>query len=649
MSAAIAAVVAGAMVLAAAGAAAAADKAPRDRVLILLADNFNKTEYYVPMLALKSVGYKIDVAGIKKGKVWLSGPDKPSPQDVEANLALEDVGDPAQWAALVIPGGYSPGNLEKHARSLEICRAFVKANVPVGAICHGPRLLMRAGLMKNRVGTCLYSVANELCDAWKTREYGCWFDRPVLSDGPIITAPHYDYIGAFCRALGTRLEAEGGLPVPKCDANAVVIAPGLAQGHEKWATGNVPREMGRVKTTVLLTAADVKKYVDAPAHNPQGVDAVVILAGKGLETLKGDAAIAKLVADVQAAGKVVAAAGKDPAATAATLGVKAEPLAVSAEEYEDFLAPIVTAAQRGAKGRTAKDDRPAPSVALFVKRGFDERALAAVDAHLRAAGETPIVVGGETAGWIRGKDGWPVEAAGILPDVCGLSDRTLVISGEGVHPLKEGSAVWTKELSAVAAAAGKASETAGEFGAAIALREGFDEYVVAALKAQLQAAGKSVVVVGPAKGKLAGINGVAADVAAAYGDEVKLAKDAIVVVPGGLWPEKASARQAEQPAWVEEQAGRDAKRLAWVLERYKGGARLVTVGFDSVFIGRSEAFGDAKNPKVFAAPEQAGFAFGKTGGRHGGSKAAIRTDERIISVREDSVLGEGIKLMREWK
>ena|GEM_PF-255336 len=639
-------ILAGIVVAAAAAAPVwAAGKAPKDRVLILLADNFNHTEYYVPMLALRSVGYQTDVAGIRKGTVYVRGPDKPSSSDVQANLALDDVTDPTRWAGLVIPGGFSPGNLEKHPRSLEICRAFVAAGVPVGAVCHGPRLLMRAGLMKQRVGTSLYAMANELCDAWKAREYGCWFDRPVVVDGPIVTAAHFVFIGAFCRTLAAKMEARGGLAMPKADANAVVVATGAASGHVRWAISSIPRELGRVHVRALYSPADVKKLVEAADYDPKAIDALIVLPGKGVESLKAEPAFARLLKDVQAAGKP--AAGVGPAADAlAGAGLKVESCPIPAEAYEEYLAPIVRLAQRGAKGRAAPKEVPAaPTVCLYVKHGFDERVFAAVDVQLKAAGQVPIVVANEK-GWVRSRDGWPVEAVASVADACGLSDRTIVLSAEGLHPLKTDSGVVDKALSAVAAAAVAPAPVAAEYDAAIALREGFDGYVYAAMRARLLAAGRKVLVVGPAKGKMAGINGIVADVAGGYGDDVKLAAGAPIVAPGGLWPEKAAARQATQPAWIDEQAARDARRIAWILARYKAGATLLTVGFDSLFIGRSELFGsEPKKPKVFAAPEQAVYAWGRGGGRGGGSQPALRTDQRLVSVRGADVLAEGLKLL----
>ena len=55
---------------------------------------------------------------------------------------------------------------------------------------------------------------------------------------------------------------------------------------------------------------------------------------------------------------------------------------------------------------------------------------------------------------------------------------------------------------------------------------------------------------------------------------------------GGLWPEKKAARQATQPDWIEAQDARDQARLKWILARYDANATLMTIGMDSLRIGR---------------------------------------------------------------
>ena len=60
----------------------------------------------------------------------------------------------------------------------------------VGTLCHGPRLLMRAGLLKDRTFTCLNTVADKLADEWAAKSYGTFVDSPLVVDGNLITSRH---------------------------------------------------------------------------------------------------------------------------------------------------------------------------------------------------------------------------------------------------------------------------------------------------------------------------------------------------------------------------------------------------------------------------------------------------------------------------
>ncbi len=486
---------------------------PNDRVLVLLAKQFNRTEFWMPYEVLRAAGYTVDVAAPEKGRVPLRGDEREHDQDGHANLALKDV-DPSKYVGLVIPGGYAPGNLEKHPESLDICRAFMEAGRPVAAICHGPRLLMRAGLMKDRVGTCLAGVANELADAWADREYGKYVERSVVVDGNLITSPSTPDTANFCRATLRQLEEAGGLPTLKAPVEAVVVGPGLG-GHEKWTLTQVPEVLG-VEVAFVGSEGDIEKFLAAEDTEPAGVGVLLVV--------ENDASAKLLASDAyQALEKRLGSEARKPVVCS----------------YAEGRRKLVAAARRAAQ------DRPAPSAG-------------------------------------------PVE-------------RT----------------------------------------AAIALRRGFDGKVYAAMHAYLRLRGHEVLVVGPEKGWLVGLNGMPVEVQAEYSEDVPLARDAVVVAPGGLWPEKADARQSEQPDWIEEQAKRDKRRMDWLHARREGGATLFVVGLDSLRMGRGDP---AFKGKTFAAPTQTMWSFGKDGGRYSGESARW-TDERLLSCKGYDELPEAIRLL----
>lgn len=197
------------------------DAAPR--VLVLLAKGFNRTEFYTPWADWAAMGIDLEIASFEKGAVFIDLNESPHPGlDAEATLSFDEV-KPERYAGLFVPGGYSPGFLEKDPRALEIVRAFAKAGKPMGFICHGPRLLLRADLLRGRNFTCLFTLPDELADLWRERPFGAYLDQPVVVDGNLVTARYPNDAKPFAQALGAMLL---GKPVEKSQITPSIVTSG---------------------------------------------------------------------------------------------------------------------------------------------------------------------------------------------------------------------------------------------------------------------------------------------------------------------------------------------------------------------------------------------------------------------------------------
>lgn len=84
--------------------------------------------------------------------------------------------------------------MRKEAKALEIARTFFALEKPVAAICHGPQILISAGLLQGRRATCYKSVADELKGADALYE-----DREVVVDGKLVTSRQPADLPAFMR------------------------------------------------------------------------------------------------------------------------------------------------------------------------------------------------------------------------------------------------------------------------------------------------------------------------------------------------------------------------------------------------------------------------------------------------------------------
>ena len=120
--------------------------------------------------------------------------------------------DVADYAGLVVPGGRAPEYLRLNERVLEIVREFDAAGKPIAAICHGPQLLVSAGILKGRTCTCYAAVKPDVVAAGATwHDFNATASNAVV-DGNLVTAPawpaHPAWIAAFVKLLGAQISIE---------------------------------------------------------------------------------------------------------------------------------------------------------------------------------------------------------------------------------------------------------------------------------------------------------------------------------------------------------------------------------------------------------------------------------------------------------
>ena len=69
---------------------------------------------------------------------------------IEADAAFDDI-DPSTFDALLIPGARAPEYLRNNQRCIDVTRHFLETDKPIGSICHGPGLLVGAGVTGRRM------------------------------------------------------------------------------------------------------------------------------------------------------------------------------------------------------------------------------------------------------------------------------------------------------------------------------------------------------------------------------------------------------------------------------------------------------------------------------------------------------------------
>ncbi len=156
--------------------------------LIISADNFEDSELLVPYYRMMEAGIGVTVASLSRGAI--TGKHG---YEVAVDKTLDEV-NPDDYVILVLPGGKAPAAVRKEQKALEIARSFFAHSKPVAAICHGPQILISAGLLKGRRATCYSSVAGELKEAGALYE-----DREVVVDTNLVTSRQPADLPAFMR------------------------------------------------------------------------------------------------------------------------------------------------------------------------------------------------------------------------------------------------------------------------------------------------------------------------------------------------------------------------------------------------------------------------------------------------------------------
>jgi len=163
------------------------------RIAALVDNGFEQVELVDPKKAFEVAGAKVDVISPQAGKVKGWQHTKWG-DDVAVDVRLEDA-RPDQYDALLLPGGVmNPDRLRMNPKAVQFVRAFVDAQKPIAAICHGPWTLIEAGGVKGRKMTSWPSLQTDLKNAGAT-----WVDEEVVVDRGWVTSRKPDDIPAFNR------------------------------------------------------------------------------------------------------------------------------------------------------------------------------------------------------------------------------------------------------------------------------------------------------------------------------------------------------------------------------------------------------------------------------------------------------------------
>lgn len=149
------------------------------KFLVFLADGFEDVEALTVIDYLKRAGIEVDTVSIKDSLKVTSK----SNIIIEADKKLEDL-ETSSYQGLYIPGGTKGAeNLRDCQKVIEIIKEFDRENKTIAAICAGPIVLNKAGILANKKVTSFPTIKDDLDNIGQYID-----DQIVVTDGNITTS-----------------------------------------------------------------------------------------------------------------------------------------------------------------------------------------------------------------------------------------------------------------------------------------------------------------------------------------------------------------------------------------------------------------------------------------------------------------------------
>ena len=167
--------------------------------LILVGPEYEDLEVWYPKLRVEAAGIRTALAGI--GERSYRGKHG-YPCSVDGHVRDFHSAD---LNGILAPGGWAPDKLRRDADVLRLVREVDGAGKLVATICHGPWILISAGIVRGRRLTSTVGIRDDVTNAG-----GIWSDEPLVVDGNLISSRVPADLPVFGEALAAELQVAGG-------------------------------------------------------------------------------------------------------------------------------------------------------------------------------------------------------------------------------------------------------------------------------------------------------------------------------------------------------------------------------------------------------------------------------------------------------
>jgi protease I len=171
------------------------DKLQGKRVAFLATDMVEQVELTEPWKAVESEGATPELISLEEGEIQgFNHYEKADTFKVDRTVEEARADD---YDALVVPGGVgNPDTMRMAENAVELVRRFFEQGKPVGVICHGPWMLVEAGVVRGRTVTSWPSLRTDIRNAG-----GNWVDKEVVVEDGLVTSRKPDDLPAFTKKI----------------------------------------------------------------------------------------------------------------------------------------------------------------------------------------------------------------------------------------------------------------------------------------------------------------------------------------------------------------------------------------------------------------------------------------------------------------
>jgi protease I len=165
------------------------------RIAVLAADGVEQVEVTRPVKALEKHGAEIEIVSLRPGSIRAMNLLYPG-RKIHVDRTVFTA-DPDAYDGLHIPGGFiNPDFVRQSEEALEFVRAFEAEGKPISTICHGPWVLISAGLIRGRRLTSWPGIKDDVRNAG-----GVWVDAEVVRDRNWVSSRGPQDLHAFDEAI----------------------------------------------------------------------------------------------------------------------------------------------------------------------------------------------------------------------------------------------------------------------------------------------------------------------------------------------------------------------------------------------------------------------------------------------------------------